>query len=108
MANYDSIVSGDTASLIVRIVDENRKPLDVSGAIAVTYELAESVGGTALITKTLLDGIVITGSTITVTFGTADTAGLSGDYYHELQITDANNKVFTPIRGTVTIEADLI
>ena len=103
-----TMYSGDSKTLSVRVVNENWKPVDIDSATDITYKLAASVSGTALITKDLSDGISVANSTVTITLGTADTASLSGDYYHELQITDASSNVFTAFSGTVTVTSDLI
>jgi len=46
--------------------------------------------------------------TLSVTLVPANTAPLSGDYWHELQLTDAAGKVSTVLYGTLSVQKDLV
>ena len=103
--------SGDTFRLEVTVNDSLGAPLDISTA-TITWALSRkrsdkvSPRGDALVTKaaTVIDGPT---GRCNVTLYEADTAGLSGVYYHELQVT-IGASVSTVIYGTFTIAKDLI
>lgn len=108
MTQNFAMVSGDSKTLDIGIVDGDGVAVDVSTAPAIAYQIAASPAATALVTKTLASGITVATSTVSVTLAPADTASLAGVYYHELQVTDAGGRVFTALSGYVTIERDLI
>ena len=102
-----SMHSGDTKTIYARMFDDAGDAIDVSTAGTVTYKIAASVSGSVSVTKTLDDGVSVAYNKVTITLGTADTASLSGDYYHELESITSTYRQ-TPFYGTVTIDADLI
>lgn len=104
-----AMVSGDDKTLSVSCVDNNGDAVTVTGGSA-SYEIATSVhASTPSISKTSTAGeITLSGSTITITLEPDDTADLDGEYYHELQVTDASGNVYTGFSGTVIIRKDLI
>lgn len=108
MSSNFTIVQGDTAILQFSVTDEDGAALDVSTASAITFEIAVSASESALVTKTLDDGISVATSTVTVTLSPSDTAALLGRYVMELQITDADGNVFTPLQGKARILRGLI
>jgi hypothetical protein len=67
-------------------------------------------GEEAVLTKTTSSGISITnaaGGIFQVSLTAADTAGLSGAYYFEAQVTDAGSNVSTVTTGTLTVNTDI-
>lgn len=103
------MVSGDSATLSIGIVNAAGVAVDVSTATAIVYEIATSpAAATPLVSKALTTGVTVATSTVTVTLAPADTKDLAGVYYHELEITDASGNVFTAFSGYVTIDRDLI
>ena len=103
-----TIWSGDYKTITVTINDEDGVAQDITDFTA-TYVIANHVGDTAIITKEVGDGIVLTtpGSGIlTITIDAEDTATLSGIMYHELEITDTSSKAATAFVGALTIKAE--
>lgn len=114
--NIEGYFSGDHANLNFTLTDDNDTALDLTGALAIEWQLAQRVSSSsALITKTLGSGITITnasGGLITVALIPADTASLKSPdgspYYHECQVTDASGNVSTVTYGTFEIRQDKI
>ena len=101
--------SGDSKSLVVSIVDDDGVAVDVSASATIKYSLAESASSvSAKFSKSLGDGIAVVTSTVTVTIDATDTETLAGNFYHELEITDASGLVYTAFSGRVTIKRDKI
>lgn len=101
----DSMHSGDTLVAEVPIVDEDGVAVDLTGAAA-TYRIADSAHGTVHVEKAEGAGIVLAGDTATITLAPADTAELSGWYYHELEIIDTLGNVSTVFAGVLEIRAE--
>ena len=112
--------SGDTRLIQITIVDSGgSSPINVSTLTGaqVTWALSKkskdttAPRGSSLVTKTLGSGISFTNTgsdgKIDVLLSPADTAALSGDYYHELQLT-ISDAIYTVLYGKVTIAKDLI
>jgi hypothetical protein len=109
--------SGDTLQIKVTIRDGDASPivsplpaLDLSLATQITWVLAKKQGGTPIITKTLTSpgGVSIVSSPATdgrvnIQLDNADTAGLKGSYYHELQIEPGPS---TALFGNFEIQPD--
>lgn len=99
-----TIYAGDDAVLSIAIVDENGKPLSVSGA-SFAWILAASAGATATLSKTLSSGIVVTHALsgyVSVNISHTDTTGLLGPMWHQLVMTDGSGDVSTVTTGTLT------
>ena len=101
--------SGDTKQLDVAITDSAGTPVSLSGA-SVVYKVKKTIDGTpTFLTKSTAAGsITLSGSTVTIPFAPADTALLSGTYYHELEITDFLGNVSTAFQAQITILQDMI
>lgn len=103
--------SGDSAVLELMVTGPDGQPLDLTGA-ALTWGLG-TIGAPPLVTKTSGGGggVLVedpaTGLAL-VSLAPADTAGLAGNYAHELQVVAADGAVSTPLAGTAHILADLI
>lgn len=99
--------SGD--SVILELSVHNRGELADLSSTAFTYSVASSPQDTALITKTLSDGVRITGTgTLEVELSPADTEDLPGDdYYHELTAVNSAGKVTTLMFGTLEVRDNL-
>ena len=100
----------DDLTIQVTIRDENEALVDVSGASAAQWimqKYPESI--TTDITKTLAGGeidVATSGASgvVTITILSADTASLaSGEYYHELRITDATGSDSTITVGEINL-----
>ena len=106
--NQDFLMwSGDDKVITVTVYDNDDDVVDVTGA-TITWRLSQNIESEALITKTVGDGIAISGHTFILTLEPADTTSLSGRYYHEAEITDADGNVNTGMVGYATIKTDAI
>lgn len=114
--NYSQYIAGDTLKLQVDwFAEDSATELDLSSASAVSYIIATSPSGSALVTETLAGGgIAISvgddGSTqnrTTVTHDGSSTGSLSGRYYQEIQVTDASGNKYSQ-RGYIIIYEDNI
>ena len=102
--------SGDDKTITVTVYDNDDVVVDITGA-TITWELSQNVDSTALISKTVGSGITLSDPTngiFTIALDPADTASLSGRYYHEAEITDAAGDVSTALVGHATINTDAI
>jgi hypothetical protein len=106
---------GDTKRLNFTITDATTGDVfDITGATARWQaSRAKTVGfsSTPLLTKTEEAGLEITdaiGGAVTVVLDPEDTLNLSGNFYHELEITDATGDVATAYTGTFTVKKALI
>ena len=105
------LYQGTTRTLDVSILDASGTAVDLSSVTGVEWVMAPNAYGTAVISKSLGDGIAITdeaGGLVTIALLPADTEDLPcGRYYHECRVSEGENvtKVFT---GHVTLLRDLI
>jgi hypothetical protein len=102
--------SGDDKVITVTVYDNDDVVVDITSA-TITYQLSQNVKSAAIISKTVGSGITLTDPTsgvFTITFDPADTASLSGRYYHECEITDTSGDVSTGFVGYATIKEDAI
>lgn len=103
-----SMASGDDLVLSITVKTESTcVAVDLTDATA-TWVLSRAPGCTPLVT---VAGVLTSPTTgvLTVTLVPADTDDLcSGRYYHELQLTDALDKVSTVMTGTARIMKDSV
>ena len=102
-----TIYAGDDAILSISIVDENGKPLSISGSSFI-WTLAAMAGSTAVLSKTLSGGIVVTHALsgyLSVNITHTYTTGLVGPMWHQLVMTDGSGNVSTITTGTLTFIA---
>lgn len=100
--------SGDHRNVIFTVTNANSASIDLTGAYGV-WALSNDAK-TASILRLTSDsgcGMTLSGCTATVSLSPAHTAGLSGYYYHELQIKDSGSNISTVAVGTVTINQDV-
>lgn len=111
MADF-SLHAGDSLILDVPVVDEaTGEPLDLTDAQAIRWQLARSVKHPALVEKAVGSGVQVQdapGGLVAVTLAPADTVNLSGRYYHEVEVIDAQGHVCTVLAGYVLIRPALI
>ena len=97
-----TIYAGDTVTISVGITDSGAAASLSSASAA--WILETSVGSGSIIRKaTGGSGISLSGSVATISVCPADTLSLAGDYYHELEVTDAYGNISTTTIGTITI-----
>ena len=104
------VKSGDTLKLPITVVDSAGNPKDLTGVTA-TFIIARRVRSTALITKTVGAGIVLTtplSGVLTVTIDPVDSDDLHGTYYFECEVTDLVGDIATIAYGFITYQLDLI
>lgn len=107
------IFSGNDILLQISVTDADNDddPLDLSGATDLIWALAKNAKATAIITKDILDGVSITDPTegeVEITVSSSELEPLSGEYYHELRLTNSAGKKITLMFGTATINVNLI
>lgn len=100
-----SMVSGDDKTLSITVTDSAGDAVDLTGASA-SWALGKQ-GQAALVIKTGTISAPATG-VVTIALEPADTAALAGNYYHEMQVTDASGNVSTVAAGAVYIRADMV
>ena len=107
--------AGDTKRINFTITDASTNDVfDLTGATAMWQASRARPTGfssTPVIIKTENNGLEIVdviGGAISVLLTPADTTSLSGDYYHELQLVDADGDIATAYSGTFTIKKALI
>lgn len=108
-----SYFSGNDISFAGRFTDEaTGDPLDLSGAQMLTYAVSRSATArTPLIEKQLGDGVTVvspTGGLAQIVLGSSDTEPLSGTYYHEVRLVNAQGRKMTLLYGKVTVLPNLI
>lgn len=93
--------AGDTKNIEVTIAGVNLTGASVKWALKRTVYEADAV-----ISKDTTGGISITnasGGVFVIALAPGDTTSLSGDYYHEAEITDSASNVSTVFTGKATI-----
>jgi hypothetical protein len=110
-----SMFQGDTRRLNFSLKRQDSSPLDVTGATlrwqASRLKAPGVFSSTPLLTKTETDGVAILdpyNGLVTVTISPADTINLSGNFYMELETTDASGDVATVFTGEFQIKKALI
>ena len=101
--------SGNTRVLRVTVLDQDEVVVDITGATA-EFIMAKRPGKSAVVTKTVGSGIVITDATnglLEITLEPADTETLSGTFHHELEVTDLGGRKTTVLFGTVTVRLNV-
>jgi hypothetical protein len=107
-----SMYSGDDDEIAVSVVDDEGVAIDLTGA-TITWSLADSRGGTVLVTKTSdtsaeLSITSAAGGTFTIHLLATDTDDLAGVYYHEAQVEDSQGHKTTVLTGYAEIIEDII
>lgn len=113
MKNF-SATAGDTMPVYVTVTDQFDGVMPLHNVTAI-WQASKGTPGrfspTPVLTKSSEAGITITNASageLLIDLQPADTVGLSGDYYHELQLTDSEGAVSTVLRGTMTIIKQLV
>jgi len=103
--------AGEDKILTVTVTDAAGDVVDLTDASIEWVMKRTADDTTALVTKTLADGITCASpatGVFTVTLEAADTEELGGaSYLHEAEVTDAGDNVSTVTRGVVTIKKSL-
>lgn len=106
-----TMYAGDTKALVVTVKDETGTVVDLTDA-TIVWSLAKSPRSTVLVSKQAGAGIVIetpaSAGILTITMDAEDTADLEGRHYHEVEITDQQDRVSTVFTGHINIRPDLI
>lgn len=97
-----TMVAGDTFSETFTFTDGDGAAVSLAG-YTFTSQLRQTAGGTVIASMT------ITGDTTEVTrsLGTAVTAGLAGNYVHDLQWLTPTSEVRTLLAGTFKVVAEV-
>ncbi|OME86914.1 hypothetical protein BK120_08300 [Paenibacillus sp. FSL A5-0031] len=91
--------AGDTKNVTVTVTG-----VDLTGA-SVKWAMKKSIyNAEPDVYKDTLTGVTITApDKFVIAFKPADTAALSGGFYHEAEVTDASGNVSTLLSGTITV-----
>jgi hypothetical protein len=100
-----TMVQGESKLLVYGVVDLAGAAVVVTGA-TVVWELSQTVGGEAFLTKTLDDYVTIAGSNVEVEVIQADTLTLAGVYSYELTITDTLGNE-SKSQGTILVNPEI-
>lgn len=110
-----SMYAGDTKRIEVTVVDAAGDAVDITDFTSIRWKMAKTVKATAVLEKSLGDGIeIISGGSgrFDVTLETGDTESLRpGTYYHEAEVADpvaSPEVVATVMTGTAEILPTLI
>lgn len=80
-------------------------------SLGATYRAARRYGASSVIDKTLGDGVTVNDADagiVDITFVPDDTQSLSGDFLHELELTEASGDVLTAFQGFLSLDQALI
>ena len=108
MGNKIELFRGDSAVLRCSITDNVGSVFSLSGATA-KFTIRATIDGAELLTKSTGDGITNydePGGILDVTIDAGDTAGMSGNYVYDIEVTQTSN-VYTVVKGTLTIKKDV-
>jgi hypothetical protein len=110
----DEFYSGDRRSLNFTVKDGNDAVIDITGATFLWTCRRSVLSADAEISKVSgespseIDIVDAANGRVDVEIDPVDTAAISGDFYHELQMTDAQGNPTTVAFGTLTINQDAI
>lgn len=111
-ADIEQYFSGNDVRLLFTAIDEDTQlPLNLSGAQALEWKLAKKATSSALIEKSLGNGVTITdpsGGLFEVAIDAEDTEALKGDHYHEVRLTNSSGKKVTLAYGVFPITVNLV
>lgn len=103
-----SFYQGDTQNLVVSITDENNNTVDISSATFKWNLDSRSYP----VNKDMSSGDITLSNPsigeVTIKINPEDTANLSGVFFHELEMTDADGNISTVIQDKITILRALI
>jgi hypothetical protein len=97
--------------------DDFQQKFSISGSLSgavVFWSLYEQLfgvpSGSPILVKTSQSGggieiVDSPASSFTISFASADTAALQGNYYHEARILDVDGNVITEVQGILTVNA---
>ena len=109
--NNFRMTAGDTKVLVVTVTDDDGLAVDLTGA-TVKWQAARSFGKDAAISKaTGGSGIVLNdpaNGQFTITLNPSDTEDLSGEYFHEAEVTATDTTISTVLQGSFKINPRLI
>jgi len=97
-------IQGDTLQITIVPYDAyTGEIVDITNAAALNVDIVQEVGGTAVLSKTLGDGVTkqdvtVDGDTVKAarcTISATESAELSGDYFYELEVVDEDGNTST-------------
>jgi hypothetical protein len=104
---------GDTKRLRVSVVDSDGAAVSLVGAQSIKWWAAKKVTSTVrLLEKSVASGSITVldaaGGVLSIPILPADTAAITGDYYHELEVIDSAGDIGTVLIGTMTVARALV
>ena len=105
------MVSGDAVVLEITVLDQTTNtPVNLAGCSAI-FKAVHYWSKLAIFTKTTADDVTVPDAAagrIDVSIDASDTEALTGEFAYEMQITDSAGNRSTPLRGVLSVVADLI
>lgn len=106
------LYAGDDDRLEFTITQSDGSALDLTN-MSIVWQLADRAAGPALITKDSANAgeiavVDTVGGRFDVLLDPADTADLSGSFYHEVELTDVDGNEFTVFDGRLFIKPTLV
>lgn len=101
----------DDRRVVIKFVDSNGTPFDITGATEITVIISKAVNTAPSITKTLTGEGLVRANPTTVIFllSSAETGGLSpGRNYYECRIQNLTGKKTTVLSGVLEVQDTLI
>lgn len=101
------IIAGDSKQIVVTVTNTDGSLVDLT-ASTVKWAMKHNPVMTNVVYKDTTAGITIsnaTGGEFTIQIDPTDTTGLTGDFYHEAELTDQTGNVSTVMTGRITILA---
>lgn len=95
-----TLTQGDDATINVLLVETDGKPYTMASGDVLTFSAKQSLSSQAAITSTSTDNKII--------LGHASTAGLSGLYIYQIQLTKANGNKYTVVQANLQMIGDVI
>lgn len=110
MQNFSfEVTEGNDLRIYSEVRDEDNELVDISAAQKLRWEVARTTTDEPVIVKTLADDIVLTSdSAFYFDLDAADTEGVNGGFYHELELVTDGGKTYTILYGRLYIRPALI
>lgn len=110
------IHAGSDLSITVPVTDDGTAdgtPIDITSVLGITWAAEGAESGTRALTKTLGDGIELSGDSgedhiFVITLTDDDTINLLGWYNHEARITDAAGEKTTVLTGMLEVHGTIL
>lgn len=105
-ASTISVISGDTLTIPITVLDDDDVAVDMSGA-TIKFAIVKQIGGTAVISiADATASSAIASNVVTITVTSANTEALQGTYQFECQAVDGSSNRAVIAYGDITFKAN--